>query len=62
MNTAAENLETLEAIFQDRRKDMVKYTFCDLCGISDSHLTEGLCACCRTKYKLESKNEQPKPE
>lgn len=56
MHTADENLEILENLFEDRReKQCKKVEFCDLCGISDSHLVEGLCNQCRTKYKIEDK-------
>lgn len=52
--TPDELIEQVDKLKEDRRKKPRKEVeFCDLCGISDSHLHTGLCAWCRSKYKLE---------
>jgi tRNA(Ile)-lysidine synthase TilS/MesJ len=45
--------ETVEEAKQERRHlRLYESGECELCGISDSHLNEGVCAFCRGKYNI----------
>lgn len=53
--TPDELIEHVEKIRDERRKKPRKNVgFCDMCGLSDSHLNDGLCACCIEKYKVKT--------
>lgn len=54
MNSHDPLIKKVEHLIHERRAKRRENGECDLCGNVDSHLIEGVCQRCRSKYNLKS--------